>query len=54
MHPSLLWLMTTAWPLEDQVFHKMSQAERDSWNDFYHKLDNKTGTYYPFAQTCWY
>jgi len=53
MHPTLIWLMTVAWPLEDQMFSKMTQEERDDWNAFYLRL-SRSPRWYPFAQTCWY
>ena len=54
MHPSLIWLMTVAWPLEDLAFKGLSQEDRDDWTAFYQRISKHHGIYYPFAQTCWY
>jgi len=56
-HPSLLWMMTTAWPLEDAAILTLPPDEQEGWSDFYQrmaKLTRLTGRYHPLVQTNWY
>lgn len=52
MHPSLIWLMTVAWPLEDAAILRLPPKDQVDWAKFYDSQE--AGIFHPIVQTCWY